>query len=153
MVREKNILLRGRRIVKLEECLRKIISLQEGLVVLRSDVQMLGSRTQVSRALKALTESGELVRIGTGIYAKTRRSSITGALIPAGSLETLAVEALMRMGVEHSAGRAATDYNLGRTTQLPGQFVVNTGGRRIRRKITVGGRTIAYENDYRRRKT
>jgi hypothetical protein len=93
------------------------------------------------------------VRIGVGIYAKTRRSSITGEVIPADSLETLATEALERMGVEHGAGRAATDYNSGRTIQLPVQFVVNTRGRQIRRKVTVGGRTIAYENDYRRRKT
>lgn len=114
---------------------------------------MLGSRTQVSRVLKALTESGELVRIGTGIYAKTRRSSITGALIPAGSLETLAMEVLKRMGVEHGAGRTAIDYNSGKTTQLPGEFVLNTCGRRIRRKITVCGRTIAYEKEYRPRKT
>lgn len=66
---------------------------------------MLGSRMQVSRALKALTESGKPVRIGTGIYAKARRSPITGALIPAGSLEKLAMEALMRLGVEYGTVR------------------------------------------------
>jgi hypothetical protein len=137
--------------VKLEERLREIIRLQDGHVVLRADVQMLGSRAQVSRALTALIESGELVRIGAGIYAKTRQSSVTGALVPAGSLETLATEALERLGVKYGAGRAAADYNSGSTTQLPAQFAVNTGGRRILRKITVGGRTLAYENNYRRK--
>lgn len=89
-----------------------------------------------------------LMRIGTGVYAKTRKSSVTGATIPAGSLETLATETLRKLGVQVTAGKAAAAYNAGKTTQLPGTFVVNTGRRRITRRIEVGGRTLAYENDF-----
>lgn len=89
-----------------------------------------------------------LIRIRAGVYAKTRRSSVTGAIIPAGSLETLSVEALRRLGVDVRPCSAAAEYSAGRTTQLPGTFVVNTGRRRISRKIAVGGRTLAYENNY-----
>lgn len=110
----------------------------------------MGSATQVSVALKALQDSGVLIRISAGVYTKTRRSSVTGATVPAGSLETLAVEALRRLGVSRHAGSAALEYNASRTTQLPGTFVVHTGRRRISRKIAVGGRTLAYENDYAR---
>lgn len=137
--------------MKLEERLLQRIQLQEGIIVLRADISELGSPAQVSRALKALLDRGKLVRIGIGIYAKTRRSSITGAVIPAGSLETLATEALERLGVQLQPGEATKDYNAGTTTQLPGTFVANTGDRRIRRKITVGGRMIAYENGYSRK--
>ena len=119
-----------------------------GNVILRSDVASLGSPSRLSEALKALQQRGLLLRIGTGIYAKTRVSSVTGAVIPAGTLESLSQEALKRMGVTVSNGRAAAEYNAGRTTQMPGKVVVNTGKRRIQRKISVGGRRLAYENNY-----
>jgi hypothetical protein len=82
------------------------------------------------------------------VYAKTRQSSVTGAIIPAGSLETLGVEALRKLGVPVAPGRAAAAYNAGATTQIPGIFVANTGRRRISRMISVGGRALKYENDY-----
>lgn len=126
------------------------IEKSSGNVVLRSDVAGLGSATQVSKALKVLQENGVLVRIGTGVYAKTRKSSVTGARIPAGSLETLAAETFRRLGVSINAGSAAAAYNSGNSTQLPGAFVANTGSRRISRKIVVGGRAVVYENNYRR---
>jgi len=136
--------------MKLQERMLRSIKRRTGNVILRAEVARMGSPSQVSEALKALQDSGVLVRIGTGVYAKTRKSSVTGATIPAGSLETLAVEALRKLGVTISAGSAALAFNAGRTTQLPGTFVVNTGRRRISRKISVGGRAAAYENDRRR---
>lgn len=134
--------------MKLEERMLRSIKLRRSCIILRSDVAKMGSASQVSQALKSLLQKGVLVRIGTGVYAKTRKSSVTGATIPSGSLETLAIEALHRLGVQVQAGRLAQEYNTGRTTQLPGTFVVNTGRRRISRKISVGGRKLVYENDY-----
>jgi predicted transcriptional regulator of viral defense system len=134
--------------MKLEERLLLSIRKRAGNVILRSDVTPLGSASQISEALKALQNRGLLLRIGTGIYAKTRVSTVTGAVIPTGSLETLAQEALQRLGVDILPSKAANDYNLGRTTQIPGKLVVNTGKRRIQRNITVGGRRLTYENDY-----
>lgn len=90
------------------------------------------------------------MRIGTWVYAKTRASSVTGTPIPAGSLETLATEAHKKLGVSASEGNAAAAYKPGSTTQLPGKFVVNTGRRRIRRKVEVGGCSVVYENDFNR---
>ena len=95
-----------------------------------------------------LQAKGVLLRIGTGVYAKTRKSSVTGAIIPAGSLETLVIETLEKLGVLVEASSVAAAYNRSDTTQLPGRFEVNTGPRRISRKIAVGGRTVAYENNY-----
>lgn len=136
--------------MKLRERMQRSIKQRPGNVILRAEVAGMGSSTQVSAALKALQDMGVLVRIGTGVYAKTRKSSVTGATIPAGSLETLATEALRKLGVSVSAGSAAAAYNSGRTTQLPSTFVANTGRRRISRKIAVGGRSVAYENDFSR---
>lgn len=134
--------------MKLEQRIQRSIKQRTGNVILRAEIARMGSRTQVSEALKALMDRGLLVRIGTGVYAKTRKSSVTGATIPAGSLETLATEALRKMGVTVSVGRAAAAYNAGVTTQIPGTLVANTGNRRISRKIAVGGRSLAYENNY-----
>jgi predicted transcriptional regulator of viral defense system len=134
--------------MKLEDRLMRSVKKRSGNVILRSDLASLGSASQLSEALKALQRRGLLVRIGTGIYAKTRVSTVTGAVIPAGTLESLSQEAFARMGVSVSAGRASAEYNAGRTTLVPGKLVVNTGKRRIQRKISVGGRRLAYENDY-----
>lgn len=134
--------------MKLEERLLRSIKQRDSDVVLRSELVKMSSASQLSEALKSLQDKGVLVRIGTGVYARTRRSSVTGATIPAGSLETLATEALRKMGVAVMAGKAAMEYNAGKTTQLPGSFVANTGRRRITRKIAVGGRSVVYENDF-----
>jgi predicted transcriptional regulator of viral defense system len=134
--------------MKLEDRLLRSVKKRAGNIVLRSEIAALGSPSQVSVALKGLQQRGVLVRIGTGVYAKTRISSVTGAVIPAGSLETLAQEALERLGVPVSPGATAVEYNAGRSTQLPGKLVVNTGRRRIRRNIAVGGRHLLYENNY-----
>lgn len=134
--------------MKLEERLMRSIKKRAGNVILRADIASLGSASQISEALNALQQRGVLVRIGTGVYAKTRVSSVTGATIPAGTLESLAQEALARLGVPVGPGTTAADYNAGRTTQMPGKLVVHTGKRRIQRNIIVGGRRLAYENNY-----
>lgn len=124
--------------MKIEDRIRRSIQQRSGKVVLRSDFASMGSASQVSEALKSLVNKQVIVRIGTGVYAKTRKSSVTGSIVPAGSLETLAPEIFARLGVSVSAGAAARAYNAGKTTQLPGTFVANTGSRRIRRQIVVG---------------
>lgn len=136
--------------MRLVDRLARSVKLRSGNVVLRSDVARFGSASQVSEALRELQQRGVLVRIGTGVYAKTRVSSVTGAIVPAGSLESLAAEALRRLGVDAEVGSAGAAYNSGVTTQMPGAVVVNTGRRRLRRKIEVGGRRLLYENNYER---
>ncbi len=134
--------------MKLQERMLRAIKQRAGSVILRRELAGLGSASQVTEALKALQARGVIVRIGTGVYAKTRRSSVTGKIIPAGNLENLGLEALRKLGVSVAPGKAAAAYNAGTTTQIPGAFVVNTGCRRISRKISVGGRALKYENDY-----
>ena len=134
--------------MKLADRLLRLIERQRGNVIFRAELAGLGSPAQITAALTTLIDKGVIVRISIGIYARTRKSSVTGAIVPVGSLETLAIEILTKMGVPFTPGRAAAAYNAGDTNQLPGAFVVNTGERRISRKITVGGRTLGYENDF-----
>lgn len=138
--------------MKLKERMLRAIKQRAGSVILRRELAGLGSASQVTETLKALQACGVIVRIGTGVYAKTRRSSVTGEIIPAGNLEKLGLEALRKLGVSVAPGKAAAAYIAGTTTQIPGTFVVKTD-RRISRKISVGGRAIKYENDYGRSAT
>lgn len=131
-----------------QERMLRAIKQRAGNVVLRQELADLGSASQVTEALKALQARGVIIRIGTGVYAKTRKSSVTGSIIPAGTLETLGVEALRKLQVPVAPGAAAAAYNAGTTTQIPGAFVANTGRRRISRRISIGGRTLRYENNY-----
>jgi hypothetical protein len=134
--------------MKLQERMLRAVKQRNSNVILRSELAGMGSSSQVSEALRNLQDRGVLVRIGSGVYAKTRTSSVTGATVPAGSLETLASEMLRKLGVAMGESNAAAAYNAGQTTQLPGSFVANTGRRRISRKVAVGGRTLRYENNY-----
>ena len=124
------------------------IALRKGEVILRADFEAMGSPSQISRAIKELIEAGKIVRLGYGVYAKARPSTLSGKPVPRVSLEELAQEALEKLGVPVQLGRAQADYAEGKTTQIPVRTTFNTGQRRISRKITVGISTVRYENHY-----
>lgn len=124
------------------------VALRKGEVVLRDDFKNMGSPSQISRGLKELLTAGRLIRLGYGVYAKARPSSISGKPVPRAPLEVLARETLDRLKVDSQLGQAQAAYARGDTTQIPIKTTFNTGQRRISRKITVGSRSVQYENDY-----
>ena len=124
------------------------VALRKGEVVLREDFKNMGSPSQISRGLKELLTAGRLIRLGYGVYAKARPSSISGKPVPRAPLEVLARETLGRLKVDTQLGQAQAAYARGDTTQIPMKTTFNTGQRRISRKITVGSRSVQYENDY-----
>ncbi len=124
------------------------VALRKGEVVLRDDFKNMGSPSQISRGLKELLTAGRLIRLGYGVYAKARLSSISGKPVPRAPLEVLARETLDRLKVDSQLGQAQAAYARGDTTQIPIKTTFNTGQRRISRKITVGSRSVQYENDY-----
>jgi len=113
---------------------------------------------QPSRALlvRMLMRKGALFRvsrlaydeIGVGVYAKAKRSVLSGAPIPVQPVEILAEQALTRLGVKVYPSKQAELYNAGETTQLPPGAVINTGNRRIVRKLGFGKKTVQYENNF-----
>ena len=127
------------------------ISMRQGEVVLRSDFEEMASSAQVTRGLNELLKSGRIVRIGYGVFAKAKLSSISGKPVPREPLETLTLEALKKLGANPVVGVVQEKYALGKTTQIPMQAIFNIGSKRISRKITVGNRTARYENDYKSR--
>ncbi|SAK91491.1 hypothetical protein AWB78_04927 [Caballeronia calidae] len=115
------------------------------VVILRIEVAHLGSVAQVGRVLARLVGEEKLIRVSIGVYAKTRVNKFTGALTPAATFEQIAADTFRKLRIEVLPGRAARDYNSGRTTQIPVEPVVCTGRRRIARRIEVGSRVVIYE--------
>lgn len=133
--------------MNLENRLRIAVGKQSSEVFLRSDFAKFGSEAQVGRALRKLVSEGVMVKLGVGVYAKAKRSVLSGNAIPVRSVEILAEQALKKMGVTVYPSTIVEDYNAGRTTQLPVVTAINTGNRRIARKLGFGKKTIKYENN------
>ncbi|WP_248805525.1 S-adenosylhomocysteine hydrolase [Pseudomonas sp. MWU13-2100] len=130
----------------IEDRLKRSIALRKDEVFLRSEFSDFGSPAQLSRALRHLISNGVLVKLGVGVFAKAKPSVLTGKPIPIRPLEVLAPLVLQKLGVKTQAGRAVREYNAGDTLQLPAGIVLDTGSRRINRKLGFGGRYVTYEN-------
>jgi hypothetical protein len=120
------------------------IARKKSAVFVREDFEDLGGYDQVGRILKNLARAGRLIRLGYGVYAKTKKSLITGELVPVAPLPALAKEALGRLGIETAPSRLEKNYNAGITTQVPTGRLIGVRGR-VSRKIGYNGATINYE--------
>jgi Family of unknown function (DUF6088) len=127
----------------LETKLLNRIDRKRGDVFLRADFEDLGGYDQVGRALRTLIRKRQLVKVGQGLYARARTSSVNGEAVPARGLTTLN-EALQRVGVETVPTRLERAYNAGETTQVPTGRVVGVR-RRVRRRIGYGDITLSFE--------
>ncbi|MED5530702.1 MAG: DUF6088 family protein [Pseudomonadota bacterium] len=142
----------ARRKVTIKNRIRRAIDRQKGEVIFPSDFRSFGSSSQVSRALRILIEEGRIVRLGYGVYAKSRPSSLSGIPVPRVTLPELTKEVLEKWRIPVRLGRAQSAYAEGRTNQVPVHTAFYTGKRRITRKITVGKRTVIFENDFNSKK-
>jgi Family of unknown function (DUF6088) len=128
----------------LETRVLKRIERKRGDVFLRSDFSDLGGYDQVGRALRQLVRQGRLLKIGLGLYTRTRPSLLDGAPTPVTGFRRLAMEALSRLGIETEPTRLERAYNAGQTTQVPAGRVVAVR-KRVRRKIGYNGVTLSFE--------
>jgi hypothetical protein len=113
-------------------------------IVLRADIQDMGSPRQISRCLKDLVEIGELTKIGYGIYAKSYMSeNINKPIIKVG-FDQACIEALTKLNVEWEPGSAEKAYNAGKSTQVPVRLIVCLKSR-FRGHLTYGNRKLIVE--------
>lgn len=125
--------------------LKRSLANRNADVFLRAEFDSFGSPAQVGRALVELQSTGVLVKLGVGVYAKAKPSVLSGKPIPAKPLEVLAPEILKKLGVQTGLSRQAREYNAGSSTQVPSGIVINTGKRRIQRKLGFNGKLVQYE--------
>lgn len=105
----------------------------------------LSERDQVGRVLRQLMAEGVLIKFGQGLYARAKRSSLTGKLIPEKPLPELAREALIdKLKVQVVEAGDFERYNSGMTTQIPTGRVIAVKGR-VSRKMSFDGKSIKYQ--------
>lgn len=120
--------------MKLADRMRQSLRRRSGHVVLRAELAPLGSASQVSEALKALQRDGELLRLGAGVYAKARRDEISHEVTPLVDVETLGREVALKLKAQVADGAEGT-------------LVLDTGDRRVSRKLALGQSAVQYVNN------
>jgi hypothetical protein len=108
----------------------------------------LGSYSQVGRCLQNLCRDQQLIRIGLGIYAKTKvypKPPLAGHVYTCRYLPFLAKEALLRMEIEVVPSQVDLDYASGQSTQIPTGKRIGIKGRKITRLIGYNNLSVNYE--------
>ena len=88
-------------------------------VFVRDDFKDIGGYDQVGRILRNLVKKGLLVGLGYGTYARSRKSSVSGTIVPEKPLPELARDLLKKLGVKIASSSAEKAYNSGKSTQVP----------------------------------
>ncbi len=115
-----------------------------GAIVLRSDLNELGDSRQISRALRALVEDGELIKFGYGVYVKAQITEYSDEPIMIVTMAEACIEVLERLGIEWELGQAIKDYNKGKTQQLPTKFIIKLK-KRFRGQLGTKRRAVVFE--------
>ncbi len=114
-------------------------------VFVRDDFKDIGGYDQVGRILRGLVKKNLLISLGYGTYARSKRSIVSGAVVPERPLPELAKDLLKKLGVKVVPSSAERAYNSGISTQVPTGRVIGVKGRVVRR-IGYNGRYITFEN-------
>jgi len=120
----------------------KIRGFKPGQVFFPSDFKELGTSTATRKALSRLVESGQVERMGQGIYVIPKNDKVFGKVLP--SMEQLA-ELLAKK--EHVKIKPSGQYALnkvGLSTQVPMKLVFLTTG--YSKKIQIGKNAIVFKS-------
>ncbi|TAK74597.1 MAG: hypothetical protein EPO11_06665 [Gammaproteobacteria bacterium] len=115
-------------------------------ILLRKDLNDIGSYRQVSRALSSLIKKKKLVKIGSGIYAKAYTSKFTDIPLIKNGTDAAFREALKRLGISFEPGSAEKAYNEGKSTQVPVKNIIKLKSR-CRRRIGYRNNQLLFEKN------
>lgn len=123
-----------------------LIARSQDQVFLTREFTGLGSKDQVTRAVRELVRNHQLVRMGHGVYARAFTSRLSGdpVLYNEGGFIGAARQALDKLGVPWQFTDAQLAYREGRSNQIPVNPVVRVKGR-FRRKLKVGKAELRVE--------
>ena len=127
-----------------KERLYRSVSRSRAEVFTRDECAKFGSASRVTRALSDLVKEGKLIRLGYGVYAKARVSTITGNPVARVPFESLVEEAFRKLGIQVIQTRAQQEYVSGQSSQIPMSLRLMTPDSRISRKLSVGAREVQY---------
>ncbi len=132
------------RLKSLDKRIKYRIARSKDNVFVPGDFFDLSDRDRVGRALRFLIKQGDLVKIGYGVYSKSRYSTIFNKVQPVKPVQELAREALEKMGVKIAPTFYEAQYNKGNSTQVPTGRVIGVKSR-VARKISYDGFEVSYE--------
>ncbi|ELY6247681.1 hypothetical protein SNQ22_004118 [Cronobacter universalis] len=126
--------------MKLETRMRQSIQHRCGVVLSRSDLAPLGSKTQVTHALSVLVKNGELLRLSQGVYVKAKRAG--NDVKAQGSLDVIIREAANKLGFH----LLQKDLCLEKVNASQGEIIVEVDAPRVKRKLVINGKTICFRS-------
>lgn len=112
-------------------------------VFIPSDFFDMSGYDQVLRVLRNMVRDKKLIKIGRGIYARTKTFS-DGTIAPIAFIGELAQEALRKYGVKTGPSACMQAYNNNLSSQVPNGRVIAVN-KRVRRNISFNGYKISYE--------
>lgn len=113
-------------------------------VFVRDDFKDIGGYDQVGRILRGLVKKDLLINLGYGAYARSKKSSVSGAIVPEKPLPELAIELLKKLGIETAPSSAEMAYNSGKSTQVPTGRIIGVKSK-VSRRIGYNGKHIFFE--------
>ena len=115
-------------------------------VFLTREFSDLAGERQVLRALRELTEAGQLIRLGYGVYGRAELSSITQKPMLAGDgFGPVARQVLDKLNIPWEPTTAERAYNEGRSTQVPMTPRVRLRNSRFSRKLRYNTMELTFE--------
>lgn len=129
---------------KLEDKIQNRIQNSNDSVFMLDDFIDLSNKTNIIRILKKLIDKNFLVKVGYGLYAKARISTITNKLVPDNDIHSIAIEALKKLNIEVFPSKYEELYNKKLSTQVPTGRVIAVKSK-TKRKIGFNGNYIKYE--------
>lgn len=128
----------------LKDKIRYRIKRSKSSVFLLKDFDDLSDRNQTGRALRELIKENLLMKIGYGLYSRTKLDSFDNEVLPERGLIEAGKEALFKLGIKTYPTTYETLYNNFQSTQVPTGRVIGVKSR-INRKISEGGYSLKYE--------
>ena len=126
--------------MKLETRMRQSIQHRCGVVLSRSDLAPLGSKTQVTHALSVLVKNGELLRLSQGVYVKAKRAG--NDVKAQGSLDVIIREAANKLGFQLLQKALCLE----KVNASQGEIIVEVDAPRVKRKLVINGKTICFRS-------
>ncbi|GHT50790.1 hypothetical protein AGMMS49982_06770 [Bacteroidia bacterium] len=108
-------------------------------VFIPSDFKGIATYPQVLRALKQLTDSKILIRLGYGAYAKADLNPFNNKIYPVDDNVSTAMELFKKLNVKWDYSKAVKDYNAGISTQVPVRNYIEIKDRFSRKLDVLGG--------------
>ncbi len=126
--------------MKLETRMRQSIQHRRGVVLTRSDLAPLGSKTQVTHVLSVLVNNGELLRLSRGIYAKAQRMG--NDVEAQGSLDIIIREVANKLGFQ----LRQKDLYFEKVNASQDEIIVEVDAPRIKHKLNINGKIICFRS-------